>query len=176
MSTATAASAAIGAWKMKIARQEKTSVSAPPSAGPTRRPAPPRPPQPPPGAAAAEDREHRDQSARPAQGLARAGDEQRREVARQRARQRRDGQQREPARADRADRSACGALERQQGDREHQGVDADDRGDALDRRVEVAEDLRQAEGDDRAVGQRDTGGEGENRRRADVAQCAGRRG
>ena len=56
MSTATAASAAIGAWKMKIASQEKTSVSAPPSAGPiavpstaapahSRRPGPSPPPR-----------------------------------------------------------------------------------------------------------------------------------
>ena len=48
-------------------------------------------------------------------------------------------------------------------DGEHDRVDPDHRRDALDRRVQVDEQVRQRERDDRRVGQREPGGNGDQR-------------
>ena len=53
-------------------------------------------------------------------------------------------------------------LEGDQRDREHDGVDADDGRDALDRGVEVAQDVRQRQRHDRRVGQAQARGDGED--------------
>ena len=54
------------------------------------------------------------------------------------------------------------ALEGDQRDGEHDGVDADDRGDALDGGVELAQDVGQRERHDRRVGQAEARGDGED--------------
>jgi hypothetical protein len=63
-------------------------------------------------------------------------------------------EQSEAAGPDRAHREGRRrALEGDQRDREHDGVDADDGRDALDGGVEVAQDVRQRQRHDRRVGQ-----------------------
>ena len=72
------------------------------------------------------------------------------------------GEQREPgrARARRPD-AAHHALGRDQREDEHDRVDADHRGDPVDRRVQVDEDVGQRERDDRGVCQREACGDGD---------------
>ena len=53
------------------------------------------------------------------------------------------------------------ALDRDERQGEHDGVDAEDRRDALDRRVQLAQQLGQRERDDRRVGEREARGDGE---------------
>ena len=88
-------------------------------------------------------------------------------------------QRREPERAipalprGRPSRCVGASLRRQQRDREHGGVDADHRGDPLDRRVQGGQQLRQREHDDRAVGERE-GRAGGDRQRAGTAHTGAR--
>ena len=119
-------------------------------------------PQPAPRAGAAEQVEDRGQPGRGADRLRAARDEQAGEVVGARARGAGHREEREAAGADRAHREGRGRpLERDERDREHDGVDADDGGDALDRGVELAQDVGQRQRHDRRVGQAQARGDGE---------------
>ena len=120
-------------------------------------------PQAAPWAGAAEEVEDRGQPGRGADRLRAARDEQAREVVGAGARGAGHGEEREAAGADRAHRQRRGGpLERDQSDREDDGVDADDGRDPLDGGVQVAQDVRQRERHDRRVGQAHSRGDGED--------------
>ncbi len=129
--SAIAAAAAIGTWTMKIARQSKTSVSAPPIAGPAAVPDQRRAePEAAAGArlARVEHVEGREQRRGAADGLQRAEDEQHAERAGEAAAER--GRPRTARSPTTPARTGAQPRGRQDAEREHERVDADDRGDA----------------------------------------------
>ena len=115
-----------------------------------------------PGAAArtagVDQREGADQQRRAAERLRAAHDEQRVDRVGQAAAGRRQREQRRAAQRQRARGQPCDERQRH-GQRAR--VDAEHRGGLLDRRIELGDDRRQRERDDRSVGQREAGGEEE---------------
>jgi hypothetical protein len=114
---------------------------------------------------AVQQREGGHEARRAAERLDGAGDEHSREVIGLRAGQAGESEEREAGRPDHADaQRACRAFQRQQRAGQHRGVDPEDRGDALDVRVEVVEELRKGQRDDRGVGQDQARRDGEQQR------------